>query len=91
MIRDLCDGQLDGAAIGSTEITFTPGKIRGGTHSADTKTAGYVAPPSPLGRAAELDLDSRAGPAATWTRGLTPLTSRFLPFKMQIKHLPFRV
>ncbi|KAF6075777.1 RNA 3'-terminal phosphate cyclase [Phyllostomus discolor] len=42
MIRDLCDGQLDGAAIGSTEVTFTPGKIRGGTHTADTKTAGSV-------------------------------------------------
>uniref|UniRef100_K9J0A8 RNA 3'-terminal phosphate cyclase n=1 Tax=Desmodus rotundus TaxID=9430 RepID=K9J0A8_DESRO len=42
MIRDLCDGQLDGAEIGSTEIMFTPGKIRGGTHTADTKTAGSV-------------------------------------------------
>nr|XP_032660840.1 RNA 3'-terminal phosphate cyclase isoform X3 [Chelonoidis abingdonii] len=42
MIRDLCDGQLDGGEIGSTEITFTPGKIKGGTHIADTKTAGSV-------------------------------------------------
>ncbi|XP_007934322.1 RNA 3'-terminal phosphate cyclase [Orycteropus afer afer] len=42
MIRDLCDGQLEGAEIGSTEITFTPEKIKGGTHTADTKTAGSV-------------------------------------------------
>ncbi|KAF6075780.1 RNA 3'-terminal phosphate cyclase [Phyllostomus discolor] len=48
MIRDLCDGQLDGAAIGSTEVTFTPGKIRGGTHTADTKTAGCPCPVSSL-------------------------------------------
>lgn len=42
MIRDLCDGQLEGAEIGSTEIMFTPEKIKGGIHTADTKTAGYV-------------------------------------------------
>uniref|UniRef100_H0VEA9 RNA 3'-terminal phosphate cyclase n=1 Tax=Cavia porcellus TaxID=10141 RepID=H0VEA9_CAVPO len=42
MIRDLCDGQLEGAEIGSTEITFTPEKIKGGIHTADTKTAGSV-------------------------------------------------
>ncbi|NXC18532.1 RTCA cyclase, partial [Corythaeola cristata] len=41
IIRDLCEGKLEGGEIGSTEITFTPGKIRGGTHIADTKTAGY--------------------------------------------------
>ncbi|XP_023390850.1 RNA 3'-terminal phosphate cyclase [Pteropus vampyrus] len=28
MIRDLCDGQLEGAEIGSTEIRFTPEKIK---------------------------------------------------------------
>lgn len=42
MIRDLCDGQLEGAEIGSTEVTFTPEKIKGGIHTADTKTAGSV-------------------------------------------------
>lgn len=42
MVRDLCGGHLEGAEIGSTEITFTPEKIRGGVHTADTKTAGYV-------------------------------------------------
>ncbi|XP_026970275.1 RNA 3'-terminal phosphate cyclase isoform X3 [Sagmatias obliquidens] len=42
MIRDFCDGQLEGAEIGSTEIMFTPEKIKGGVHTADTKTAGSV-------------------------------------------------
>nr|XP_036871098.1 RNA 3'-terminal phosphate cyclase [Manis javanica] len=42
MIRDLCDGQLEGAEIGSTEIMFIPKKIKGGIHTADTKTAGSV-------------------------------------------------
>ncbi|KAJ8784594.1 hypothetical protein J1605_007945 [Eschrichtius robustus] len=28
MIRDFCDGQLEGAEIGSTEIMFTPEKIK---------------------------------------------------------------
>ncbi|XP_028919660.1 RNA 3'-terminal phosphate cyclase [Ornithorhynchus anatinus] len=42
MVRDLCEGRLEGGEIGSTEITFTPGKIKGGTHTADTKTAGSV-------------------------------------------------
>uniref|UniRef100_A0A8D2KE02 RNA 3'-terminal phosphate cyclase n=1 Tax=Urocitellus parryii TaxID=9999 RepID=A0A8D2KE02_UROPR len=42
MIGDLYDGQLEGAEIGSTEVTFTPEEIKGGIHTADTKTAGSV-------------------------------------------------
>ncbi|XP_069593509.1 RNA 3'-terminal phosphate cyclase isoform X1 [Ranitomeya imitator] len=41
-VRDLCAGQLENAAIGSTEINFTPGRIKGGSLIADTKTAGSV-------------------------------------------------
>ncbi|XP_053324898.1 RNA 3'-terminal phosphate cyclase [Spea bombifrons] len=41
-VRDLCAGQLENAAIGSTDITFTPGKLKGGALTADTKTAGSV-------------------------------------------------
>ncbi|CAH2311602.1 RNA 3 -terminal phosphate cyclase isoform X1 [Pelobates cultripes] len=41
-VRDLCAGQLENAEIGSTEVTFTPGKIKGGALTADTKTAGSV-------------------------------------------------
>ncbi|NXC49703.1 RTCA cyclase, partial [Penelope pileata] len=42
IVRDLCEGELDGGEIGSTQITFAPGKIKGGIHTADTKTAGSV-------------------------------------------------
>ncbi|XP_068096092.1 RNA 3'-terminal phosphate cyclase isoform X1 [Hyperolius riggenbachi] len=41
-VRDLCGGKLENGAIGSTEIDFTPGRIKGGALTADTKTAGSV-------------------------------------------------
>uniref|UniRef100_A0A8C2AUV9 RNA 3'-terminal phosphate cyclase n=1 Tax=Cyprinus carpio TaxID=7962 RepID=A0A8C2AUV9_CYPCA len=42
LVRDMCSGNLEGATVGSTEITHTPGKIKGGNHIADTHTAGSV-------------------------------------------------
>ncbi|TRY94409.1 hypothetical protein DNTS_027947 [Danionella cerebrum] len=42
LVRDMCNGNLEGATVGSTEITLTPGKIKGGSHIADTHTAGSV-------------------------------------------------
>ncbi|CAN7998708.1 unnamed protein product, partial [Ixodes hexagonus] len=42
LVRDICGGRLENAAIGSTEVTFHPGPIRGGEFSADTGTAGSV-------------------------------------------------
>ncbi|MGH0173598.1 UNVERIFIED_CONTAM: hypothetical protein FKN15_066042 [Acipenser sinensis] len=42
LVRDLCAGQLEGGVVGSTEITLTTGKIKGGDYTADTKTAGSV-------------------------------------------------
>ena len=38
----MSEGRLKGAEIGSTEIEFTPGKIKGGEYYADTQTAGFV-------------------------------------------------
>lgn len=58
MIRDLCAGRLEGADIGSTEITFTPQKIEGGSHTADTKTAGCV--PLPPSSVWALEVGARA-------------------------------
>ncbi|PIO33188.1 hypothetical protein AB205_0063110, partial [Aquarana catesbeiana] len=43
-VRDLCCGQLENAHIGSTEINFAPGRIKGGALTADTKTAGGYYP-----------------------------------------------
>ncbi|MBN3282011.1 RTCA cyclase, partial [Polyodon spathula] len=42
LVRDLCAGQLQGGEVGSTEITLTTGKVKGGDYTADTKTAGSV-------------------------------------------------
>lgn len=42
LVSDLCSGSLQGASIGSTDISLTPGKIHSGTHTADTHTAGSV-------------------------------------------------
>ncbi|XP_014665922.1 PREDICTED: RNA 3'-terminal phosphate cyclase-like [Priapulus caudatus] len=42
LVRDLCQGQLDRAQVGSTEVTFWPGKLKAGRFVADTKTAGSV-------------------------------------------------
>lgn len=42
LVRDICGGRLVNASIGSTEIEFYPGPIRGGVFSADTGTAGSV-------------------------------------------------
>lgn len=42
LVRDMCEGSLEGAAIGSSEVSLSPGKIKGGSHIADTQTAGSV-------------------------------------------------
>ncbi|KAM9831808.1 RNA 3'-terminal phosphate cyclase [Neosynchiropus ocellatus] len=42
LVSDLCSGSLQGATIGSTDISLAPGKILAGNHTADTQTAGSV-------------------------------------------------
>jgi len=42
LVAQLTGGRLEGAVMGSTEITFTPGPIKSGNFSADTKSAGAV-------------------------------------------------
>ncbi|XP_075901378.1 RNA 3'-terminal phosphate cyclase [Nelusetta ayraudi] len=42
LVSDLSSGSLQGASIGSTDVSLNPGKIRGGSHTADTQTAGSV-------------------------------------------------
>ncbi len=39
---EMCDAELTGAALGSTKITFKPGKIRGGAYRFDVGTAGAI-------------------------------------------------
>lgn len=38
----MCQAKLKGVSIGSTEIEFIPGEIKGGHYSADPRTAGLV-------------------------------------------------
>lgn len=42
LVSGLCGGSLQGATLGSTDISLTPGKIQQGDYTADTHTAGSV-------------------------------------------------
>nr|XP_018909362.1 PREDICTED: RNA 3'-terminal phosphate cyclase isoform X1 [Bemisia tabaci]XP_018909375.1 PREDICTED: RNA 3'-terminal phosphate cyclase isoform X1 [Bemisia tabaci] len=42
LVRQMCDGSLEGGSMGSTEITFRPGRIKAGSFYADAVTAGSV-------------------------------------------------
>lgn len=42
MVRDICSAKVKGASIGSTEIEFWPGNIKGGSYRAQVKTAGSI-------------------------------------------------
>jgi RNA 3'-terminal phosphate cyclase (ATP) len=41
-LADLCDAKTSGVEPGSSEICFSPGRIRGGSHKVDIGTAGSV-------------------------------------------------
>ena len=41
-VAALCNGEIDGLAVGSKEIVFRPGDITGGRHTFDVGTAGSV-------------------------------------------------
>lgn len=41
-VATLCDGDVEGAYIGSTVITFRPGKVLGGSYQLDVGTAGSI-------------------------------------------------
>lgn len=41
-VASLCDGQVDGAHLGSTSIRFRPGRALGGTYRLDVGTAGSI-------------------------------------------------
>ena len=38
----MCQAKLKGVSIGSTEIEFIPGEIKGGHYNADPRTAGLI-------------------------------------------------
>ncbi|XP_077390292.1 RNA 3'-terminal phosphate cyclase isoform X3 [Festucalex cinctus] len=67
LVCDMCDGVLQGGAIGSTQVSLTPGRIAGGNYVADTRTAGsvclllQVALPCALYADADTNLSLRGG------------------------------
>nr|XP_022317206.1 RNA 3'-terminal phosphate cyclase-like [Crassostrea virginica] len=42
LVAEICGGKLENGAVGSTEVTLTPGKVKAGSYKADTKTAGSI-------------------------------------------------
>lgn len=40
LLGELCGGKVEGADVGSNEVTLRPREIAGGEFVADTKTAG---------------------------------------------------
>ncbi|KAG1678560.1 RNA 3'-terminal phosphate cyclase [Nymphon striatum] len=42
LVRDISNGHLENAQVGSVEITFNPCKLKSGHYNADAKTAGSV-------------------------------------------------
>ncbi|XP_031765877.1 RNA 3'-terminal phosphate cyclase [Galleria mellonella] len=67
LVGEMCQAKLKGVTIGSTEIEFSPGKIKGGHYMADTQTAGsislllQVALPCALMADGPVTLDLRGG------------------------------
>ena len=46
LVRDICQGHLDGGRVGSSEATLVPCSLTSGTFTADIQTAGLVLEPS---------------------------------------------
>ncbi|KAM3959249.1 RNA 3'-terminal phosphate cyclase-like [Aphomia sociella] len=67
LVGEMCQAKLKGVTLGSTQIEFIPGKIRGGHYMADTQTAGsislllQVALPCALMADGPVTLDLRGG------------------------------
>lgn len=40
LAQRICNGQVTGVHLGSSEIEFSPGRIKAGEYTADTRTAG---------------------------------------------------
>ncbi|MEO0226334.1 MAG: RNA 3'-terminal phosphate cyclase [candidate division WOR-3 bacterium] len=57
----ICDARVEGLTLNSMEITFRPGKIKGGSYTIDTKTAGSITlvlqTLTPIGIFSESDLN----------------------------------
>jgi len=89
-VAALAGGDIEGLALGATEITFRPGELRGGEHRFDIGTAGSIPlllqallpvmihAPQPVTVTVSGGTDVRAAPPLDYLRYVTlPLLARF--------------
>ena len=84
-LEDMVDGETRGAEIGSTKVGFYPGKLRAGTYTIDTKTAGSITLilqslliPSIFSQD-RVELDVRGGTDVKWSPPIDYVKHVFLP------------
>jgi RNA 3'-terminal phosphate cyclase (ATP) len=84
-LADLCDAMTSGIAPGSSEISFSPGKIRGGSHRVAIGTAGSVTLlmqcllPALLRADAPATLEVQGGTDVQWAPTVDYFAHVFLP------------
>jgi RNA 3'-terminal phosphate cyclase (ATP) len=84
-LADLCDARTSGIAPGSSEITFAPGEIHGGSHKVKIGTAGSVTLlmqcllPALLKTDAPASLEVHGGTDAKWAPTVDYFKNVFLP------------
>ncbi|MFC4357736.1 RNA 3'-terminal phosphate cyclase [Halobium salinum] len=84
-LADLTDAEVDGAEVGSTEVTFDPGPIRGGAFEASMGTAGSLtllfdaALPAAVRLDEPLTLHATGGTDVKWSPPVESLRSVKLP------------
>ncbi|KAJ8974672.1 hypothetical protein NQ317_018510 [Molorchus minor] len=85
LVRDMCTAEVKGAELGSTEVEFHPGEIKGGDFTAQVKTAGsislllQVALPCALFATAPCTLTLRGGTNAEMAPQVDYVTEVFRP------------
>jgi RNA 3'-terminal phosphate cyclase (ATP) len=84
-LRDMVDGEVKGAEIGSTELAFHPGRLKAGKYVIDTKTAGSITLvlqslliPGMFSRNG-VELDIRGGTDVRWSPQVDYFKHVFLP------------
>jgi RNA 3'-terminal phosphate cyclase (ATP) len=84
-LAELCDAKTSGIAPGSSEITFVPGEIRGGSHKVKIGTAGSVTLlmqcllPAMLKTDIPVSLEVQGGTDVQWAPTVDYFKNVFLP------------
>jgi RNA 3'-terminal phosphate cyclase (ATP) len=84
-LADLCDARTSGIAPGSSEISFSPGRIRGGRHRVEIGTAGSITLlmqcllPALLRADAPATLEVQGGTDVQWAPTVDYFAHVFLP------------